>query len=55
MGWRESISLPFIILLNEEVVKLVGHHKPFHGLDYLPVAFFEAASSQLQSCSFGRN
>ena len=55
MGCRESISLPFIIPLNEKVVKLVGHHKPFHGLDYLPVAFFGAASPQLQSYNSGRN
>ena len=44
MRRRESISLPLIIPLNEEVVKLVGHHQPFHGLDYLPVTFFEAVS-----------
>ena len=39
MGQRETISLPFIIPLNEEVVELVGHHKLIHGLDYLPVTF----------------
>ena len=51
MGWIESISLPLIIPLNEEVEELVGHHKLFHGLDHLPVAILGAASPQLQSCS----
>ena len=53
MGQRESISLPLIIPLNEEVVEFVGHHKLFRGLDHLPVAFLGAASPQLQSCSSG--
>ena len=52
---RESISLPLIIPLNEEVVEFVGHHKLFHGLDHLPVAILVAASPQLQSCSSGGN
>ena len=55
MGQRESISLPLIIPLNEDVVELVGHHKLFHGLDYLPVTFLGAVSPQLQSCSSGGN
>ena len=55
MGWRESISLLLIIPLNEEVVELVGHHKLFHGLEYLPVIILGAASPQLQSCSSGGN
>ena len=55
MGWRESISLPLIIPLNEEMVELVGHHNHFHGRDYLPVTFFGAASPQLQSWSSGGN
>ena len=53
--WRESISLPLIIPLNEEVVELVGHHKLLHGLDHLPVAILGAASPQHQSCSSGGN
>ena len=40
MGQRETISLPLIIPLNEEVVESVGHHKLFHVLDHLPVTFF---------------
>ena len=55
LGWRESISLPLIISLYEEVVELVGHHKLFRGLYYLPVTFFGVASPQLQSCSSGGN
>ena len=55
MGQRETISLPLMLPLNEEVVELVGHHKLFHGLEYLPVAILEAASPQLQSCSSGSN
>ena len=55
MGWREYISLPLIIPLNEEVVELVGHHKLFHGLDYLPIAILGAVSPQLQSYSSGGN
>ena len=55
MGWRESISLPIIIPLSEEVVELMGYHKLFRGQDYLPVSFFGAASPQLQSCSSGGN
>ena len=55
MGQRESISLPLIIPLNEEVVELVGYHKFFHRLDHLPVAILGAASPQLQSCSSGEN
>ena len=55
MGWIESILLPLIIPLNEEVVEFVGHHKLFHGLDHLPVAILGAASPQLQSCSSGEN
>ena len=55
MGQRESISLPLIIPLNEEVVEFVGHHKLFRGLDHLPVAILGAASPQLQSCSSGGN
>ena len=55
MGQRESISLPLIIPLKEEVVGFVGHHKFFHVLDHLPVAILGAASPQLQSCSSGEN
>ena len=44
-----------IVPLNEEVVELVGHHKLFHGLDYLPVTFFGSASPQLQAYSSGGN
>ena len=55
MGQRESISLPLIIPLNEEVVEFVGHHKLFHGLDHLPVAILGAASPQFQSYSSGGN
>ena len=55
MGQRETISLPLIIPSNEEVVEFVGHHKLFHGLEYLPVIILEAASPQLQSCSSGGN
>ena len=53
IGWKESISLPLIISLNEVVVKFVGHHKLIYGLDHLPVAILVAASPQLQSCSSG--
>ena len=55
MGQRESISLPLIIPLNEEVVEFVGHHILFHGIDNLPVYILGAASPQLQSCSSGGN
>ena len=55
MGWRESVSLPPIIPLNEVVVELVDHHKLFYGLDHHPVAILGAASPQLQSCSSGGN
>ena len=55
MGQRETISLPFIIPSNEEVVELVGHHKLFEGLDHLPIAILGAASPQLQLCSSGGN
>ena len=41
--------------LNEEVMNLVGHHKLFYGIDYLPVTFLGAASPQLQSYSSGGN
>ena len=55
MWWRESISLPLRILLNEEVVELVGQQELFHGLDHPPVTVLGAASPQLQSCSSGGN
>ena len=55
MGQRETISLPLMLPLNEEVVELVGHHKLFNGLDHLPVSFLGAASPQLPSCSSGGN
>ena len=55
MGWRESISLPLRIPLNEEVVESVDHHEIFHGLDHPPVAILGAAFPQLQSCSSGGN
>ena len=47
--------LSFLIPLNEEVVVLVGYHKLFHDLDYLPVTFFGSASPQLQAYSSGGN
>ena len=47
MRRRESISLPLIIPLNEEMMELVSHHKFFHGLDHLPVAVLGATSLQL--------
>ena len=55
MGWRESILLPLLIPLNEEVVEFVGHHNLFHVIDHLPVYILGAASPQLQSCSSGGN
>ena len=55
MGWREPISLPLIVPLNEEMVELVSYHKLFHDLDYLPVTFFGSASPQLQAYSSGGN
>ena len=55
MGWREFISLPLIIPLNEEMVELVGHHKLFHGLDHPPGIILGAVSPQFQSCTSGGN
>ena len=55
MGQRETISLPLMLPLNEEVVELVGHHKLFQGLYHLTVTILRAASPQLQLCSSGGN